>query len=444
MIGRDEELLSAFHDGELTEDEKSAVERLVVEDGAARDALDEIAEVSAWLRSLPRPAAPADLRQHVMSQLRAHSAAAPRTRPASRSARRYANWAAVSATALLLGTLLYQAWPERLPDRQRVPEGLAHAEPSKAGEVLAFHEAHPPQAWTLAEPKDAPVDPARSALADTERILERFQRQLESGEPPLPGEAVTDLTQLGDSVVVVQYDVVDRQEMFGQVQVLLSSNGIVPVPVDADGNETGFVLSPPGDLQAIFVNASNTSLVKAVDELSNLDFVTSVVTNSVSLPEAAQPPEPPTAASRAVEPPRDAKSLSLAASNESALGVQARPESIESLLEPGEEEQADSANGRQTAASPAPASGTAFEDSPRRASAGAYQVPVAVRPELARQLQREALRDQAGRARSDTPASGGDRQVRQRVWGIKPSRTPSRPDEPVRAVILLVPQTPTP
>ena len=49
MNGRDEELLSAYYDGELPEEERSRAEQLLTDELAARDMLDEVAEVSGWI-----------------------------------------------------------------------------------------------------------------------------------------------------------------------------------------------------------------------------------------------------------------------------------------------------------------------------------------------------------------------------------------------------------
>ena len=52
MNGRDEELLSAYYDGELPDEEKARAEQWLTDDVSAREVLDEVAEVSSWIREL--------------------------------------------------------------------------------------------------------------------------------------------------------------------------------------------------------------------------------------------------------------------------------------------------------------------------------------------------------------------------------------------------------
>ena len=60
------ELLSAYLDGELTADERAEVERLLEADPTARRALDELRSLSAALRALPRAKLDEDLNERVL------------------------------------------------------------------------------------------------------------------------------------------------------------------------------------------------------------------------------------------------------------------------------------------------------------------------------------------------------------------------------------------
>src|SRR5688572_17464445 len=108
MNGRDEELLSALHDGELAGDERDSAERVAAEAGA-REVLDDYAEISSCLRSLPSLPAPVELRDAVMQRVRAAIPAQVAPAPAvHRPARRNVwRWSATAAAAVgVIGVIL--------------------------------------------------------------------------------------------------------------------------------------------------------------------------------------------------------------------------------------------------------------------------------------------------------------------------------------------------
>lgn len=65
----DLEQLSAYLDGELSEGERAKVERMIAEDPAAAQLLEELRQTSQWLRSLPRAVASADLAIHIADRM---------------------------------------------------------------------------------------------------------------------------------------------------------------------------------------------------------------------------------------------------------------------------------------------------------------------------------------------------------------------------------------
>ena len=68
----DEELLSAYIDGEVTDDERAAVEKRLRGDPQARATVDELREVSQAVRSLPKCELGTDLYETVLSHQPAH------------------------------------------------------------------------------------------------------------------------------------------------------------------------------------------------------------------------------------------------------------------------------------------------------------------------------------------------------------------------------------
>jgi anti-sigma factor RsiW len=65
----DDELLSAYVDGELTDAERAAVEARLEGDAAARELVAELRSLSGSLRALPRESLAEDLRGAVLKQI---------------------------------------------------------------------------------------------------------------------------------------------------------------------------------------------------------------------------------------------------------------------------------------------------------------------------------------------------------------------------------------
>ncbi|MBL8851425.1 MAG: hypothetical protein JNG89_17205, partial [Planctomycetaceae bacterium] len=282
MSGRNEELLSAYFDGELTGDEKSLVEQRLADDVAARDTLDDMAEVSAWIRSLPRPAAPADLHGAVLSRVRAAATPVHVAAPASRPQRRW-NLRRIAATsaALLAVVVIYRAWPVPLQRSAEVARGVPV--PWSDGVVAPRFDAASVRTASLAD------DPTTVAFANSGQMLGELAKSLESGAIPVPGEVVHEVAQVGDQVLFVQYRVVDTQDLPGQVQVILTNNGISTVHNSPAAGQTivDFDTDQNGQLEAIYLDAPVTNFNSAVAQITDLDQVTCVATNSVSFTAAA-------------------------------------------------------------------------------------------------------------------------------------------------------------
>ena len=64
-----EELLNAYHDGQLNAREAAKVERLLENDAHAKLLLDQIVQTSQLVRQLPRAEAPESLRDEIQYQL---------------------------------------------------------------------------------------------------------------------------------------------------------------------------------------------------------------------------------------------------------------------------------------------------------------------------------------------------------------------------------------
>jgi hypothetical protein len=491
MSGRDEELLSAYIDGELSAAERASVEQWLTDDVAARELLDELSEASGLVRSLPRHAAPPDLRDAVLARLRAPQAARPPAAvPPRPNWRRRTTWVAVSAAGLLLAFVLYQHRPsaDRLTiahveapstdDFDADADRSAHvtamsdiivANEGKLPESLGvdFGVVRRPADQPLDQPRELTLDPAALAQAEALLMQEELELALESGQRPVPGESLAHLGHLGHQVVIFQYRVVDTQDIFDRVQVILTQNGIIPIgEPSADANLLARRLDE-GRLQAFYLVAPTTKFNTAVDQITDLDIVTGVSTNTVAFVEEAvgrgsDVSERSDAVPAAVSSPNRDLLLSereSRAKDQNSNGVAAAPEASPTtpLSVSATEEAKPAAQfgdqklaGTQTAASLSygvPASGPAAEASGGEAIADAYQVRVPARPKLIEELEeleqsapQQTEAADAGRENLAQAKSG--KVVQSHTWEFVRWYAPPPAKDQMRAVMLFIPEKP--
>lgn len=287
MNGRDEELLSAYYDGELPDDEQSCAAQLLSDDPSARELLDDLADVAGWIRALPRPSAPADTRHAVLARLQRATAPLP---AASRAAtprsnwRRRAVWATVSVAGLLVALVLQRSWT--VPGGIPVSDATVALSDRDTDALSSTEEAAVASLATtmrIEQPEPAAVDTWHMAMSNSIGIQQRFAEALERGEAPVIGEERADLTEIGDRVVVIRYRVVDRLQLPGEVQLVLTQKGITEVSGDLPSGETEQLRdSDSRQLAAFYVEAPESDLTSAVATFTTLDGVTDVTTNFVA------------------------------------------------------------------------------------------------------------------------------------------------------------------
>lgn len=447
MNGRDEELLSAYFDGELPDAEKSRAEQLLTEDVGAREALDEVAEVSGWIRALPRPAAPEAIQRDVMARILNGAAPQPIS-PATNAARpskwRQARWAAVSAAGLLLAVVLYQSWPETDLRMAANVERSGHVVDEGADDVSVLGTVEPRAAEMLAYRDDQ----VRVARSNSMQLQQQFAQMLESGDAPVAGEERSDLAQIGNRVVVIKYRVVDVEKLPGEVHLMLTENGIVDVAgVESDAP----ALAEAGEhsqLEAFYVEAPESKFESALTSFYSINGVTDVSTNYVST--LAAPAEnasgrewgiidesvngPPIASPATDFVPSGAP----ADEPHSPLGLAAAPASAD----PSASESAP-AEGRGDASTP---------EVPKQTAAGsrpdfdAYQVAVPAEKALLEELREQEveLRDQNGDGVQEAKVAQAPKSspaLRQsRFFDRTKEQSPPPPSQRIRAVIVLVPE----
>lgn len=280
MQPHDEELLSAFHDGELHGDDRRTAERMLDESASAREAVEEFAEIRTALQALSRTAAPADLQSAVMRQLRTlQPVVAP---PPRRRRHPSLSWIVSTAACLTIVVGVYSLSQFVEPARHAANESVAHTDAPAAGMLQ-------PESFTATDPvglDTATPPPPRGAAPDAalamtapryEAVdLERLQALIAGGELPFPGELIPDLQKIDDQLVLIEYSVVDVHQMFGQVEVILEEHGIRRITQSGEIGEP--VTGSSGEMYGIYVDAPSEQFVEAVAELNLIDGIVAVST----------------------------------------------------------------------------------------------------------------------------------------------------------------------
>jgi anti-sigma factor RsiW/anti-anti-sigma regulatory factor len=278
-----EELLSAYLDGELTPHERAEVERRLEESPSLREHLDELAEVSRQVRSLPRPEAPSEL--HVQVSARIHNGTPPRPDPSLRadlsagspSRRSPATWRwTVTTACLLLVVAVVQIRRDGPADRLAMPgsgvhEGITHAEISETELALlglpvsVNGVTYAPQGGT-----DETAPPLVQVVSLNKNQIQEKLQQL--GRLPREGNTLAYLDQSGEAPLLIEFTVVDVMETMGQVQVLLRNQQAV----EADSGEP-VVTSLDGEVDrkytAVYLELEENQMAGLLQEVTALGAV---------------------------------------------------------------------------------------------------------------------------------------------------------------------------
>jgi hypothetical protein len=206
----DDELLSAYVDGELTTEERAVVEARLERDPAARELVAELRGLSNTLRSLPRERSDEDIRPLVMSQIGASKASLP-SRERDRSNLRVLLWPALMIAAALM--LMFTQGNEKLRNRE-----LARVEPRGDGEAVGQ-----PVAGEVAE-----------TIRDEGAAQPRRRMEISAVEPT--GEAAsTNSAPAGDADAMIATD--DRAAV-----------GEEAAPTNGEISNGGFAFAPDPEL----------------------------------------------------------------------------------------------------------------------------------------------------------------------------------------------------
>lgn len=423
MSGHDEEQLSALHDGELQGDELAAAERLLAASAAARETMDEFAELRGMLNALPRPSAPPELRSAVLNRIRAEQpvVAAPPTRRRIHPA---VPWAALAA-CLFIAVGLYSFRPmgnegaEMLVADAPAPAATSTFDGARRTAAIALDESGT-RDTALPMAASAPADEAASDEAHLEAVdLDRLRTLVANGELPVPGELIPDFREVDGRLLLVEYSVVDVHNMFGEMQVILARNGITAVT--PEGHVLASSDDASGELYGIYVDAPSSQFVAALGELNALDGVVAVSTAATE--EGAPITD-------------DIQSQPVAAAQQQQQFEPAAPPSATRTrqAESADAEPADEPTADAPRATPAVAD-IAEDDTARQA----YQLPVPLRRDRVAELQTdESL--QADRQRRQQQADAELPAEPQVALHSDAAAEGNAPGERVRVVIVFLPQ----
>ncbi|HAU36908.1 MAG TPA: hypothetical protein DCX07_04240 [Phycisphaerales bacterium] len=257
--------LSAYLDGELGEAQRKRVEAALADDAKLRAELDSLRRTRELLRALPRTRAPEGFVDRVLAQAERGNLVAPiaPAEPAPAQPWRWVRWVATAAVVLVavgVGTVITVAlWQDSFVDRMAEkppahgasqPVSIADAErgrtapsdapaPAELGEKRAEEygipkAAAPRSGWEYAKGAgDAAPAPAVAARKTAARSAKGYDDFEERKDIVLAGVV---------NEVIYTTDVGATQR---QVETVLLSNGIQPLPVSPAGGAGENLKAPP-------------------------------------------------------------------------------------------------------------------------------------------------------------------------------------------------------
>lgn len=167
----DNELLSAYLDGEVTAEQQAEVERLLAENPASQQLLDDLRALSSTLQEMPRYAAPDDLSQQVLKRaerkiLTEAPPPAAAIEPARPILRRLMNPRVWSYPALVVAVaLIFMVFRDPPED-----ESVLH---TVAGGIDATEDSAAAPAFNAAEPdaeEESPAEESEELFAETREM----------------------------------------------------------------------------------------------------------------------------------------------------------------------------------------------------------------------------------------------------------------------------------
>jgi len=262
-----DELLSAYLDGEVSPEERAAVEQRLEQSPALRETLDELSEVGDLIRGLPRARPPVDLPERVVAAI------APKPLASAAHAKRrrlFGVWPVMAAGSVLAaGVAIVVLLPGDAAKGRRVTtsDGLALAEKAPAGSLPKA-----PVAMTTAVETGATTSNSLVTASPHVQSLTDYVRNL--GRDPLPGEVLSTLYGNAGQTQVLKYTVVDTRRMAGTMKTILADNSFDIVVTETPAAVAGTAVPPVGGSQLVYyVEGSPEQIGQALDAIETLpDF----------------------------------------------------------------------------------------------------------------------------------------------------------------------------
>jgi len=270
------DLISAYADNQLSDQERQEVDALLERSPEARAELESYRKLGSLLKNLPEQQAGSDLARRVLAQAEQESllgksipSSEINTTPDSTSNRRWAiSMAAFLATAALLFLAITQFQP---PANQ---ESLVATNESSADASRSVTEMDLlSEEKAMAELSEAEVPLSGAGLAELMEGPDRISIELgNNGLMKLINPQNLKTAEIGDTVegwrfdedrvVVVQLTVVDRDQVLNSMQVLLSD-----LSIPYESGDTNSVKDENGDFYAVYVEADTEKMTTALREL---------------------------------------------------------------------------------------------------------------------------------------------------------------------------------
>lgn len=301
------DLLSAFHDGEITAAERAVVEQQLATSADARRELSEIKQVSALLKELPRDRLPSEFPQQVLQAIEREmlipsqptDAAETSAAKASRS-RRWISAAALLTSAaglFLLVRALEDGAGRGVSDDQRLASSLTMQ--SAPAEFAA--DSPMPMAVDGSRSLDRENEAAAGAtslggFANRARVAggeNLYFDQSTLGDAEI-GDVIRAIQRTeGDEVAVVYLTVVDRRPGLDNFQLLLTRNKIARSEGESEPIASRLAVPSEGadEMQAVLVKADAAQLETALEELRKEKYLRSLeVDQPILLAELSEAP----------------------------------------------------------------------------------------------------------------------------------------------------------
>lgn len=147
------EILSAYFDGELTPEERQRAEQLLEETSSTRREIDEIAELSELVKSLPTETAPSELLPAVLRQAERDTLSAidTSTKPTQRNSRSWMTVISGLAVTAAAVVLVIQMLPRTTPPTHELADNRTSTEGT-----IASNDTPPSEPLTRSESQSAP------------------------------------------------------------------------------------------------------------------------------------------------------------------------------------------------------------------------------------------------------------------------------------------------